>query len=260
MSKKDKKDAGAGAIKKPNISTGVPDKALVKKVHTPEVLPKGMASSLALSDESKAKFNGIIAQVKEDIGGAELGQFFALRAGIGLLATKDFIPHGSWMSEIAEAFKYKSGRTIRRYVANAEKFCDAYNITAAMAWTKLSGIDRKFLERAATQLLFGMQSNDDKINKNDIPKEVKWMSEFLEGDKDGEPKKKDDEKPMTPEERIALAEAYWKQVIDSASVTPETMKKLSLLGADTADSIGTALKANANTIIQLAAKLKKKLG
>ena len=88
-----------------------------------------------------AKTNTILEMVNQDINKAEIGKFFALRAGVGLLVVKGMCPHGEWGGMILQAMPGRAPRTIREYMTDAKKFLEAKGIVAGDIWQELSEFD-----------------------------------------------------------------------------------------------------------------------
>ena len=62
-----------------------------------------------------AKTNTILEMVNQDINKAEIGKFFALRAGVGLLVVKGMCPHGEWGGMILQAMPGRAAHYTRVY-------------------------------------------------------------------------------------------------------------------------------------------------
>jgi len=150
-------------------------------------------------DVIRAQADSILTQVASDMNIAELGKFYALRAGIGLLAVKHMVPHGGWLEIVRAKFPNRSERTIQMYQKDADEFLKGRGLKVGEAWRKISEIDETLLRRAAARLLLGPEAADA-IPLKQIPPVVRWMGEYLIPEEPEEVKEKPE--PVTPEQKM----------------------------------------------------------
>ncbi|NCA83764.1 MAG: hypothetical protein EOM72_13680, partial [Opitutae bacterium] len=140
--------------------------------------------SVALTPEVRAKVEGILAQVNLDIGNAELGRFFALRAGCGLIVVKELCEHGEWGAEMTRLCPQRHSDTLRRYMRNARGFLLTKALMARDVWDKLLSVGP--LEDTSMRLLLGDGKKPDAKSAAKIPKEVLAMAEYVREESAGE--------------------------------------------------------------------------
>lgn len=231
-------------------------KKTTKAAETVEVLAPVTETEIAAHRE---QLGGILRQVAQDINNAELGRFFALRAGVGLVVTREYIPHGEWSEEIQRAFPNRHPATIRRYMADARDFLAERKLVASDIWARLVAVDQMLLTRAASQLLLGEpDSKADKIPAREIPAEVRMMADYLQG---GEQQPRDgattaEGKSLTASEKRLAAQALWQRL--AATVTAEGIARKSwqLLDAETQETVASALRTSADEILRAVRKSK----
>jgi len=220
-----------------------------------------LAPGPVVDAENRARIDGIMQQVHADIGNAELGRFFALRAGVGLVATREYMPHGDWGAEIARAFPNRSERTIRRYMSEARDFLAERKLLASDVWHKMVSIDQHFLSQAAGQLLIGnagTTGDAPAIRKKDMPKELVWMADYLNEDaKPAEAGAEAGRKGLSPTEKRMAAQNLWQRL--AATVTAEGIARKSwqLLDPEEQETVASALRTSADEILRAVRKTKQ---
>jgi len=122
------------------------------------------------------KANGILEMVNSDIGNAEIGKFFACRAGVGLLILKDMCPHGDWTTEITKAMPGRAPCTLRRYMIDSRDYLESKGVTASQVWLGLSEFDPSTMltQGSGGTLLLAVGNT-----KTKPPKEAKEMADWL---------------------------------------------------------------------------------
>lgn len=203
----------------------------------------------ALSPEARAKVEGILAQVNQDIGNAELGRFFALRAGCGLIMVKELCEHGEWGEEMVRMFPSRSPATLRRYMGTARDFLETKALLARDVWDKLLSVGQ--LTDTAGRLLLGdggASGKDDKALSK-IPTEVKAMADYIR-EEFGAPK------PVKPAagadakagktskaDRIKAARDFWHPVASRIQKAGITDRLWELLPDEELEDIATAISS-----------------
>lgn len=233
-------------------------KAAKTKTESVEVLAPMPAEMV--SAENREKAGGILRQVALDINNAELGRFYALRAGVGLVVTREYIPHGDWSNEITRAFPTRSERTIRRYMTDARNFLADRALVASDIWDKLVAADQVLLSRAANQLLIGEPDNKaDRIPLRDIPSEIKMMADYLTGgDVPVHGAHEAEGKALSAADRRMAAQSLWQNL--AARVTAEGIARKSwqLLEPDEQETVASALRTSADEILRSVRKARAK--
>ena len=200
--------------------------------------------SVALTPETRAKVEGILAQINRDIGNAELGRFFALRAGCGLIVVKELCEHGEWGSEMVRMIPNRSPRTLRNYMNNARDFLENKELMARDVWDKLLGVGQ--LEQTAGRLLLGDGKKPDEKTVSKIPKEVLAMAEYIRGEPAGEkpprPAASEGAKPgkTSKAERVKAARDFWHPAASRIQKAGITDRLWELLDDDELESVQSA--------------------
>ena len=162
-----------------------------------------------MTAETRSGAAEILAQANRDLGNAQIGKFFALRAGVALIVVKEMCGHGNYILLTAELMPNRSKRTLTRYVAEAHGFLEGKALMAREVWGALA-------KAGATALTDGggrLQIGDGKGGGN-LPAPVRAMGEWLEEREAEAPKaEKPAEKPprgrMTKAERLKTARDVW---------------------------------------------------
>lgn len=162
----------------------------------PEVLPAG--SPAAIAADSRERASGILGQVRQDIDNAELGRFFALRAGVGLIVVKELCAHGEFMPEALRMIPNRHPATLRRYINEARQFLEAKALMAHEVWLPLSQVGQR------SGRLLGPGGGED------LPQPASDLAEWLAA-KDEEKKKKPEapgKKELTKRQKVEAATAH----------------------------------------------------
>jgi len=200
--------------------------------------------SVAITPEVRAKVEGILAQINRDIGNAELGRFFALRAGCGLIVVKELCEHGEWGAEMLRMMPNRSPRTLRNYMSKAHDFLETKALMARDVWDKLLGVCQ--LEETAGRLLLGTGKPDEKAAAK-IPKEVLAMAEYIRdesaGEKPPKPAAAEGAKPgkTSKAERVKAARDFWHPVASRIQKAGITDRLWELLDDDELESVQSAI-------------------
>ena len=222
----------------------------------PEVMPKGTSMSLVISDETKVKVTTIMRQVVIDINNAELGKFYSLRAGIGLIATKNFIPRGMWGDFLRESFQNKSIASAYLYMKKAGDFFAKFGGNADESWTDIYGIETDFMNRAASQLMLpagGKGGDLPAIPKREIPAIIRKMAEFLteeDGGDGGGGGGKEPPRPLSAAERRQAAADTWQGIVAKATQEAVSRRSWMVLPLEEQENIGAALRTASEEIMR----------
>jgi len=209
-----------------------------------------------------AQVKMMLGQVCQDLANAQMGRFYALRAGVGLKAMKGQFEHGSWEAFIAATFPGKSMRTIQRYQKDAERFFEAKNTTAEKAWAAMFSEDAKLIDRAASQLLLPAkdQGGIPAIPKREIPKIVREMAEFLsdEGEDKGAAGGAGSEpKQLSPRERLQAVGDMYNSVLSKLTQEVVASRSWTVLPVETQESIAASLRTSSEEIMRNVRKAKQ---
>jgi hypothetical protein len=207
--------------------------------HEPEVMPAGSPAALAAA--SRERSDGILVQVRQDIDNAELGRFFELRAGVGLIVVKELCAHGEFMPEALRMIPGRHPRTLQRYIAGARQFLDAKALMAHEVWLPLSQVGQR------SGRLLGPGGDGDAL-----PQPAADAAEWLaEKDAEKKPKAEDDggkRGPTVAERRLAAA-GRWQnlagQVADHGIARPDWR----LLDTETLETVASNLRAVADQML-----------
>lgn len=112
--------------------------ATQKKAKAKKAVSKKAVAMVKAEATDLVKTNSILDMVNSDINNAEIGKFYALRAGVGLLVVKAMCPHGEWGGIINKAMPGRAPRTIRSYMADSKKYLDDKGVAASEVWQGLS--------------------------------------------------------------------------------------------------------------------------
>ena len=206
-----------------------------------QVLPKQEVAASA-----RVVADSILAQVANDMNIAELGKFYALRAGIGLLAVKGMVPHGGWAELVAARFPNRTERTIRRYQQDADAFLKERGLKVGEAWRKISEIDETLLRRAAARLLLGEEAGEG-IPLKQIPPVVRWMGEYLTEWEEEKPKVKPP-KPITAEEKMETQRQRALQISSEVDEWQRQRNWTLVQDSNVLEGVASSLKAAADSL------------
>ncbi|MCK9468165.1 MAG: hypothetical protein M0Q49_02005 [Porticoccaceae bacterium] len=216
-----------------------------------EILPADAATPPPPADP--ALLHALLAQIGQDITNAEVGRFYALRAGIGLIVTREYIPHGEWGGAIAAAFPHRHPRTIRRYLKSARGFLEDRALMAAEVWPHIASIAPEQIAAAQHQqqrlLAEGSTVAAGETLQQaapELPAEVLMMLEHL-APKEPEPAGTES-KSLTAKEKRELAITTWERL--GTRVTTEAVMRKSwlLLDLDQQEQLAAALRTAADEI------------
>lgn len=240
MQKKQKK-----ATAKQVPLTAAYEKALATRpqAHEPEVMPAG--SPAAVAADSRDRANSILGQVRQDIDNAELGRFFALRAGVGLIVVKELCAHGEFMGEALRMIPNRTPRTLRRYMDEARGFLDAKALMAHDAWLPLSQVGSR------SGRLLGPGGGED------LPQPASDLADWLAA-KDAEKKQKEQAapRPLSSAEKRKAAADLWTGI--AGRVTDEGIARQTwqILDQETLETCASALRTVADKMMAAARKAK----
>ena len=224
-----------------------------KSAITPEVMSNDpLAKNMTEAQVAQVKL--MIGQVRQDVANAELGKFFALRAGIGLKAVKGQFEHGGWEPFLAATFPGKSQRTIRRYMQNAEVFFVKYNLTSDKAWAQMFEMDGKLLDRAASQLLItDGKEVADRIPSKEIPKVIKQMAEFISDEGEtaaGGSKPPVEPRQLTPRERQQAVSDLYNGIRGKITQEVVAQRSWTILSIEEQEGIAASLRTASEEIMR----------
>ncbi len=132
-------------------ATPPPEAAPATHIDAVETLPADMHLAGPLQERADT----ILGMVRQDVANAELGKFFALRAGVGMIVVKEMCHHGEWAAQMLRMLPGRTPRTLRRYMADARTFLDAKALMASDIWDQLASVGQAQLGAAAGRLLLG---------------------------------------------------------------------------------------------------------
>jgi len=223
-----------------------------------EILPP--SAPAGLTSEDRARVDGVLGMVRQDIRNAEIGRFFAMRAGVGLIVVKELCDHGEWGQEMIRMIPDRSPRTLRKYMAEARDFLDSKAIMARDIWDKLASVGSSALGAAAAGLLLGDGSertaNDPAV---EVPDEVRAMADYLREDAALASQAK--AQPQAPRalsagEKRKAASDLWQAL--AGRVTDEGIARQTwqILDAETLETVASALRTVADKMMSAARKAK----
>lgn len=228
-------------------------KKTVVKDSDVQVIKRG--ASAALTPEARAKVEGILAQVNQDIGHAELGRFFALRAGCGLIVVKELCEHGEWGEEMVRMVPNRSPRTLRLYMGNARDFLETKALLARDVWDKLLSVGQ--LEGAAGRLLLGVGGEDGgKSAEKEImrmPAEVHAMADYIRDElRTAKPSKPAPPAPkkLSKADRVKAARDFWHPAASRIQKAGITDRLWELLPDDELEDVAAAISSVASAMRQ----------
>ncbi|HRR34744.1 MAG TPA: hypothetical protein P5026_11630 [Kiritimatiellia bacterium] len=219
-------------------------KKTVVKDSDVKVITRGGAA--VITPETRARVEGILGQVNRDIGNAELGRFFALRAGCGLIVVKELCEHGEWGDEMVRMLPSRAARTLRRYMSEARDFLEAKALLARDVWDKLVSVGQ--LDGAAGTLLLGNGGKSAGKEMPELPAEVHAMVDYIR-DGLGVPKtvKPADGAPksgkLSKADRIKAARDFWHPVASRIQKAGLTDRLWELLPDEELEDLATAIAA-----------------
>lgn len=164
------------------------------EVVTPQVMP----------DDKR-----LAAQIAEDMANAELGAFCRVRAGVGLCNFRELNEHGAWEARMQEMFPGKAPRTLRNYMQQGRRFCEAVEMDAGRTYDKMMAVDVKRI-----QALIALPAAERKqLPVRGVPKDeaagnrvVNALVLLASGDRPAAEKPK--AKPLTASERASAWRDY----------------------------------------------------
>jgi hypothetical protein len=229
---------------------------------TPEVMSRDPLAPGNMSEAQMTQVKAMLGQVSQDLANAQLGKFYALRAGIGLKAMKGQFEHGSWEGFLAATFPAKSMRTLRRYQSDAERFFELKGTTAEKSWAAMFASDAKLIDRAATQLLLPAkdQGTELAIPKREIPKIVREMAEFIAADGEDEnsgPREIKEAKQLSSRERLQAVNDMYNSVLSKLTQEVVASRSWTVLPVETQESIAASLRTNSEEIMRNVRKTKQ---
>jgi len=230
-----------------------------------EVIPAGSPSSGTdgLTAQDCARIDGVLGMVRQDINNAEIGKFFALRAGVGMIVVKEMCPHGEWSQAMLKMLPGRSPATLRRYMGAARDFLDSKALMARDIWDKLASVGSSALGAAAAGLLLGdgtdrQASTDPTV---DVPDEVQAMAEYLREESRGPSGSGDKGHPPAPRaltaaEKRKAASDLWQGI--AGRVTDEGIARQTwqVLDQETLETCASALRTVADKMMAAARKAK----
>jgi hypothetical protein len=211
----------------------------------------------ALTMETRKGAEQIVNQINQDIGNAEMGRFFALRAGVGLIVVREMCGHGPFGLAMAEMMPHRSGRTLRRYMKGAHDFLETKALEAREIWGPLSGIGAGALSATGGRLMIG----DGK--SADVPAPVAAIADYL-AEKEpelkpaaGDAKADKGSRKLTKAERLMAARGQWHPLASKIQKAGITDRLWEDLPDDELEDVQSALSSVAGAMRQ-ALKLRGK--
>lgn len=211
--------------------------------HVPEVLPAGSPAAVAAA--SRERSDGILVQVRQDIDNAELGRFFALRAGVGLIVVKELCAHGEFMPEALRMIPGRHPRTLQRYINEARLFLDAKALMAHDVWLPLSQVGQR------SGRLLGPGGGED------LPQPAADAAEWLaKKDEEKKPKKPEPgpEKKLSAAERRQAAIDRWRPLAGQVKDWGVDRPNWQYLALDELESVVSVLRTVADAMMAFARK------
>jgi len=148
-------------------------KAAAKK---PAAKKKTTTAVTKITPDELNEVNNILDMVNMDIGNAQVGRVFALRAGVGLLIVKDMCLRGEWQTIIPNALPHRAPRTIRGYMKDAKKYLDSKGLKASNVWQGLSEFNPAMLAQSDTGALMLKCGVDD---TGDVPEAAVKLTDYI---------------------------------------------------------------------------------
>ena len=228
-------------------------KKTVIKESDVQVMKRG-GDVAVLTPETRSRVEGILGQVSSDIGNAEIGQFFALRAGVGLIVVRELCEHGEWGPEMVRMLPNRHPSTLRRYMAKAHDFLEDRALMAREIWDKLASVCSGELTDGGGRMLIGEGKPAPGSAK--FPKEVMEMADYIRASQAEKlpSAKPADEKPrkISAAEKRKTAQVFWNQMANRIQVAGLTERLWEHLDDEDLDSVSAALTT-------VAAEMKKAL-
>ena len=238
--------------------------------HAPEVVvERGTAAApTGLTQPAQDRVDAILGMVQQDISNAEVGKFFALRAGVGLIVVKEFCDHGEWASQMLRMLPGRAPRTLRRYMSDARGFLDSRALMAADIWDRLASVGQEQLGRVAGRLLIGEGKGGGEGHSaadwaevdpltSDIPEELIIMADYLQ--ETGAPKRGGGApRTLSAAERRAAATDLWQAIAGRATDEGIAKQSWQMLDAETLETVASALRTVSDKMMQAARKAKAK--
>lgn len=239
---KDTKNQAAGAV------------VTKRETITPEVMSRDPLAAGNMTEAQMTQVKLMLGQVCQDLANAQMGKFYALRAGIGLKAMKGQFEHGSWEAFVAGTFPGKSMRTIQRYQKDAESFFEKVNTTAEKAWANMFTTDAKLIDRAASQLLLPAKDQGDvpAIPKKEIPKIVAQMAEFIadDGETKGASGAMQEPKSLSARERLQAVGDMYNTLRSKLTQEVVASRSWTVLPVEEQESIAASLRTASEEIMR----------
>lgn len=205
-----------------------------------------------LTVETRKGAEQIVQQINQDIGNAEMGRFFALRAGVGLIVVREMCGHGPFGLAMAEMMPDRSGRTLRRYMKGAHDFLETKALEAREIWGPLSSIGSGALSASGGRLMIG----DGKAG--DVPAPVAAIADYLAEKKDAEAKTASADaapakgsRKLTKAERLMAARGQWHPLASKIQKAGITDRLWEDLPDDELEDVQSALSSVAGAMRQV---------
>lgn len=127
-----------------------------------------------VTPEDMAEISNILDLVNMDIGNAQIGKVFALRAGVGLIIVKDMCLHGEWKDILPKAMPHRSPRTLRGYQKDAKDWLEQKGLKATDVWNGLYDFNPAVLTQENGRLMLPKGGS-----KDSVPEAAKQLAEYL---------------------------------------------------------------------------------
>ena len=203
-----------------------------------------------LTVETRKGAEQIVNQINQDIGNAEMGRFFALRAGVGLIVVREMCGHGPFGLAMAEMMPDRSGRTLRRYMKGAHDFLETKALEAREIWGPLSSVGA--LSASGGRLMIG----DGKAGE--VPAPVAAIADYLAEKKDSEIKDAEaaavptkGARKLTKAERLMAARGQWHPLASKIQKAGITDRLWEDLPDDELEDVQSALSSVAGAMRQV---------
>jgi hypothetical protein len=221
-------------------------KKTIIKADEVQVIRKGQDAAV-LTPETRTRVEGILGQVAADIGNAEIGQFFALRAGVGLIVVRELCERGEWGPEMVKCIPNRDPRTLRRYMSKARDFLENKALMARDIWDKLASVGAAELGGGDGRLMIGEGAKAG-AGASKLPKEVLAVADYIReaqdsrapgkggaGEGDAKPRK------ITAAEKRKAASAFWNATANRIQFAGLTERLWEHLPDEELDSVSAAL-------------------
>lgn len=207
--------------------------------------------SAAMTPAAKARVEGILGQVGEDIRNAELGRFYGLRAGIGLIVVKELCEHGEWGEEMVRMIPDRSPRTLRNYMKGAHAFLEDKALLARDIYDKLAAVGGNLLASdTGRRLMLGDGTKAD-AKASALPKEVLAMADYIRQEKQEKqrsgaaPEEPAKARKVTKAEQLKTARDFWHPVASRIQKAAITDRLWELLPDDELENVQSAMASAA---------------